>query len=98
MDARKCCLTARQHLALNAVLETVILCTVTVASTSKSWFYYRHSEYSLFGMKNDYSGHWMRFSDFQPLCTQYNLDRYSDLADNCEEFRSFEMAGFIVSV
>lgn len=92
----KCRLTPFQHMKANSLMNAVIIILVIISMLLRKWFYFAGGEYSLREMSVDNSG-WIPYYDFKDLCRADQMDRFKDLKDNCEQYRNFQMAGYLVS-
>jgi len=91
-------LTPHQHMKANSLANLLVLILFVAAVSMKHWFTYKSSEFSLRAINMKELGGWREFGDFEKMCTEDNVHKYSDLKDDCNELKNFELAGVLYLV
>lgn len=84
------------HLKWNSLANIAILTCMIFAMCLKTWGSINGLEFSLRELNLKENGGWVETGRFKKMCTNYNIQKFPDIKNDCEMIGNFEMGGILV--
>jgi hypothetical protein len=89
---------ARSQLRINGIANIVCLMLMAFTLCLKQWAEVHDYRFSLREVYIDEFGGWTEMGAFKKMCTKNNIDKYSDIREDCKVIKNYEMGGILVRV